>query len=75
MHYESMTTITIPKELASKGELVLIPRKDYDELLNFRLGKIRETDVTPSQKKNIIAARKRIMRGEFLTIHDLTLVT
>ncbi|MBI2100168.1 MAG: hypothetical protein HYT48_02410 [Candidatus Vogelbacteria bacterium] len=27
-----MTTVTIPKTLAQKGDLVLIPRKEYEEL-------------------------------------------
>lgn len=28
--------ITIPKEIARKGELVLIPRKEYEEFLKLR---------------------------------------
>ncbi|MCP6718337.1 MAG: hypothetical protein KJI70_02250 [Patescibacteria group bacterium] len=28
--------ITIPKEIAKKGELVLIPRKEYEEFLRLR---------------------------------------
>ncbi len=30
-----MTTITIPKKLIKEKELVLIPRKKYEELLNL----------------------------------------
>ena len=28
-----MDTITIPKKLAQKGDLVVVPRKEYEELL------------------------------------------
>lgn len=31
-----MTTITIPKELTNKGELVIIPRREYEEFLSLK---------------------------------------
>lgn len=31
-----MTIITIPKELMNKGELVIIPRKEYEEFLTLK---------------------------------------
>ena len=34
--------ITIPKEIVKKGELVLIPRKEYDEFLKLRRQRERE---------------------------------
>ncbi len=34
--------ITIPKELIKKGELVLIPRKEYEEFLRLRKQRERE---------------------------------
>jgi hypothetical protein len=37
-----MVTITIPKELTKKGELVIIPRKEYEEFL--RISKIIPKD-------------------------------
>lgn len=30
-----MNTITIPKELTKKGDLVIIPRKEYEEFLRI----------------------------------------
>ena len=30
-----MVTITIPKEFARKGDLVVIPRKKYEDFLNL----------------------------------------
>jgi len=31
-----MTPITIPKEITKKGDLIIIPRKEYEELLNLK---------------------------------------
>lgn len=31
-----METITIPKKLSQKGDLVVLPRKEYEELLRFQ---------------------------------------
>ena len=66
-----MTTVTIPKELAKRGEMVVIPRQEYEELLKTKLERIKEVELTPVQKKAVIAARKRIARGKFLTFNEL----
>ncbi|MBU4481699.1 AbrB/MazE/SpoVT family DNA-binding domain-containing protein [Patescibacteria group bacterium] len=31
-----MATITIPRDLMKKGDLVIIPRKEYEEFLNLK---------------------------------------
>lgn len=31
-----MTTITIPKEMIKKGDLIAIPRREYEQFLNLR---------------------------------------
>ena len=31
-----MTTITIPRELVRKGDLVIVPRREYEKLLVFQ---------------------------------------
>ncbi|PIP30167.1 hypothetical protein COX26_00120 [Candidatus Jorgensenbacteria bacterium CG23_combo_of_CG06-09_8_20_14_all_54_14] len=66
-----MVTITIPKELARHGDLVVIPRREYQELLKTKLGEMREIVFTPRQQHAIAAARRRIARGDFLTLHEL----
>lgn len=59
--------ITIPKELAEKGELVLIPRVDYEEFL--RLKKIIPGfKPSASEKRAIKDARKELRKGQYLTI-------
>ncbi len=66
-----MNTITIPQKIAQKGDLVLLPRREYDELLRFRLKSIREVELTPMQRRALLRARKNLSRGKFLTIHEL----
>jgi len=66
-----MTVITIPKELTKTGELVVIPRQEYNELLKAKIEEIKEVKLTPAQKKAITAARRRITHGEFLTFDEL----
>lgn len=66
-----MPTLTIPKELTSQGELVVIPRKEYEEFLRLRLNHIKEVAMTPQQKKILQQARKNLAQGKFLTIHEL----
>lgn len=66
----SMITITIPKELARRGDLVVIPRREYDALLKGR--RIASTvQLTVSEKKALDRARKEIARGEFVTPKEL----
>ena len=66
-----MPIITIPKELAMKGELVVIPRKEYEDFLRFRLRNIKEVEMTPVQRKALGRARKNFAKGKFLTLYEL----
>jgi len=65
-----MATITIPKELVKKGELVIISRKEYEEFLCCRLNENKELTLTAFQKKRLQKARKNLDRGKYLTIHE-----
>ena len=64
-----MNIITIPKKLAQKGDLVVIPRKEYEALLNSQ--KIEEVAMTSREKKALLQARKNLAQGKFLTLHEL----
>ena len=66
-----MATITIPKKLIKNDDLIIIPRKEYEELLDFRLKKIQEVELTPIQKQALFQARKNLSKGKFLTIYEL----
>lgn len=64
-----MNTVTIPKKLASRGDLVVIPRKEYEALLGLK--KIREFIPTAAQRNALIRARKNRKEGKYLTINEL----
>lgn len=42
---ESMTTITIPRKLASKDDLVVIPKKEFDALVARARDTVTEQNV------------------------------
>lgn len=62
--------IAIPKELSKQGELVIIPRSDYEELLKLKKV-IPLIELSPSEKKAIQAGRKEIQQGKYLTLKQL----
>ncbi len=69
-----MKTITIPKELVKRGDLVLIPRQDYEQLLKRRKV-VPLTKLTPSEKKALERGRRDIEMGEHvpldILVHEL----
>lgn len=64
-----MALITIPKKLANKDDLVVIPRKEYDFLLSIK--KFREFIPTVSEKKALARARKNFFKGNITTLNKL----
>ena len=64
-----MTTITIPKELARKGDLVVIPRAEYEALRGAR--KIKEFTPTAAQRKALRQAERDYRLGRTLSYHEL----
>ncbi|KKR08756.1 MAG: hypothetical protein UT37_C0027G0004 [Parcubacteria group bacterium GW2011_GWA2_39_18] len=65
-----MPTITIPKNLI-KEELVIIPRKEYEEFLRFYSREDRELELTASQKNRLRKSRANLAKGKYLTLHEL----
>lgn len=65
-----MTTITIPKEIARKGDLVIIPRQEYEEFLELKKA-ISVFEPTASDKRALAEARKNKRKGNLLTLHEL----
>ena len=63
-----MTTITIPKELTKNGDLVIIPRKEYEELLDRQVPEIL---LSTREKKAIERGRKEIANGNFVSLNEL----
>ena len=64
-----MNTITIPKKLAQKDDLVVVPRKEYEALLEFK--KIKEFAPTPAQKKALLEAENNLRKGKTLSYGEL----
>lgn len=64
-----MTTLTIPKKLAQKGDLALVPLKEYAEFLKFKA--IRTFRMTPAQKRTLAKARRDFAKGRYLTLEQL----
>ncbi len=62
--------LSIPRELSKEGELVIMPRADYEEFL--RLKKVIPlVEPTLSEKKAIKVGRKEIREGKYLTLRQL----
>ena len=64
-----MTTITIPKKLAQKDDLVVVPRGEYEALLHFR--KVKEFEPTTAQKKALIRAEANFKKNRTLSYNEL----
>ncbi|MEK7503030.1 MAG: hypothetical protein AAB556_01135 [Patescibacteria group bacterium] len=65
-----MTTITIPKKLAQQGDLVVLPKKEYESLVEFKA--IKEFTPTNAQKKALIRAEENLKKGKTMSFHDLS---
>ena len=64
-----MQTITIPKQMMNHGDLVVIPRKEYEALL--RSHKLQEFQPTASQKKALVRAENNFRKNKTLSYHEL----
>ena len=67
-----MAIITIPKKLINKSiDLVIIPRKEYEELLVLKSKKPKEVSLSPDQRRSLVKARKDLASGKSLTMYEL----
>ncbi len=64
-----MNTITIPKKIASRDDLIIIPRKEYEALLELR--RFKEFSPTAIQKKALARAESNFRSGKTLSYHEL----
>lgn len=64
-----MTIITIPQKLAKRGDMVIIPRKEYEELLTLK--KIKSFKPTANQKRDLRQAINDYQKGKYLSINEL----
>ena len=66
---ECMTTLTIPKKLAQKGDLVLVPKKEYAALMGLK--KIREFTPTTAERRALARAHRDFAKGRYLTLEQI----
>lgn len=68
-----MTTVTIPKHLAERNDLVAIPRAVYEDLVDFerQVKSRRVYRPTPAELKAIRAARRRYAKGKYSLLSEL----
>ena len=64
-----MSTLTIPKNITRGAEPVVLPRKEYEKILNARM--IPEYEPTAQEKKALARVRKNRAAGRFLTLDEL----
>ncbi len=64
-----MSTVTIPKKLAQKDDLVVVPRKEYEALKELK--KMREFTPTAAQKKALVKAEHNLKQGKMLSYNEL----
>jgi hypothetical protein len=62
-------TITIPKKLAEKDDFVIIQKREYEDLMEFK--KIKEFSPTPAQKRALSRAEANLKAGKTLSYHEV----
>jgi hypothetical protein len=63
-----MDTVTIPKKMLKKGELVVVPRKEYEKLFRFWASAER---ITNRQKQTIEKGFREIKQGKVFTSKEV----
>lgn len=66
-------TITLPnpQTLDYEKEFVLIPRGEYQSLIEIKTKGIREITLTKKQKDSIKKSEKELKQGEYFTLNEL----
>lgn len=64
-----MNIITIPKQTVAKDDLVIVPRKEYETLLNLKT--FKTFTATPRIKRTLRRAEKNLKLGKTLTLNEL----
>jgi len=64
-----MDSITIPRKLTRQGDLVVVPRKEYEALTELR--KTAEFAPTGAQRKALTKAEQNLKAGKTFSYHEL----
>ena len=68
-YHNLMDTLTIPGKLAQKDDLVVIPRKEYEGLLELK--RMKEFIPTPAQKRALAQAERNFSHKKTLSYNEL----
>ena len=70
---KTMTPITIPKKITKGEELIIIPRKEYEEFSHWRklMSSFKTFKPTPTQKRDLKKAREDFQQKRFITLNEL----
>ncbi len=68
---DKILTIPNQKALSKADELVLVPKKEYQKLLEKQPKFISVEKLTAYEKKTISKSRKELARGEYITLDKL----
>lgn len=64
-----MNTITIPKKLAQNDDLIVVPKKEYEALIELKA--IKEFVPTKAQKRALIKAEANLKSGKTMSYNEL----
>lgn len=67
--YCMSTITTISEKIAGRADLVMIPRKEYERLLQLK--KLKEFTPTKNQKRALARAEVNFKKGKTLSYHEL----
>ena len=67
-----MTTITISKKVIKNDDLIILPRKEYEEFYQWKeVAKLFKTFIpTAAQKRDLFKARDDYKRKRYLTLNE-----
>lgn len=63
--------VIIPKKMVQKDDLVIIPRKEYEEFLRLKLKFIPEAEPTKDELRAIREGKKAFAHGDYVTLEEL----
>ncbi|KKS38802.1 MAG: hypothetical protein A3G49_00405 [Candidatus Sungbacteria bacterium RIFCSPLOWO2_12_FULL_41_11] len=64
-----MNTITIPRKIVEKDDLIIVPRREYEALLSFKA--IKEFNPTKAQKRALAKAEENFRKNKTLSYDEL----
>lgn len=70
-----MSTITIPKTITKGDELIIVPRKEYEEFSRWQksVKQHKTFKPTPTQLKDLQRARREHQQGKYLSMKEFAL--